>query len=99
MLTWFLDSDDPFKRFGLLMLGIVVGATIAMQCLPSDNTDKKLVQLGPNVTPGARRPTRVPFLPSAIPVVGHAVYMAYYANRFFEWTTDIFLSRREPPSP
>ncbi|CAI5739662.1 unnamed protein product [Hyaloperonospora brassicae] len=97
MLTWLLDSDDPVKRLGLLLLGLAVGATIAVQCLPSDNTDRKLAQIGHSVAPGAQRPTRVAFLPSAIPVVGHAVYMAYYANRFLEWTTDVFLSRKGAP--
>ncbi|KAG7381721.1 hypothetical protein PHYPSEUDO_005720 [Phytophthora pseudosyringae] len=97
MLAWFLDSDDPFKKFGLLMLGIFVGAAVASQCLPSDTTDKKLLRQQQSVTPGARGPTRVPFLPSAIPVVGHAVFMAYHANRFLDWVTDVFLSRNGAP--
>ncbi|ETL83894.1 hypothetical protein L917_16225 [Phytophthora nicotianae] len=97
MLTWLLDVDDPFKKFGLLMLGVFVGAAVASQCMPSDNIDKKLSKQQQTVTPGARGPTRVPFLPSAIPVVGHAVFMAYHANRFLDWVTDVFLSRNGAP--
>ncbi|OWZ19255.1 Cytochrome P450 [Phytophthora megakarya] len=79
------------------MLGILVGAAVASQCLPSDNVDKKLQKQQQNVTPGARGPARVPFLPSAIPVVGHAVLMAYHANRFLDWVTDVFLLRNGLP--
>ncbi|CAH0490607.1 unnamed protein product [Peronospora farinosa] len=97
MLAWFLESDDPLKKFGLLVVGICVGAAVASQCLPSNNTDKKLVKYRQSITPGAHGPVQVPFLPSALPVVGHAVYMAYHANRFLDWVTDIFLSRNGAP--
>lgn len=97
MLTWLLDPDDPVKKIGWLLVGLLVGATIASQCLPADKIDSKVSKQRRNVTPGARGPTRVPFLPSAIPVVGHAVYMAYHANRFLDWITDIFLSRNGAP--
>ncbi|POM60381.1 Cytochrome p450 [Phytophthora palmivora] len=97
MLSWFLDSDDPFKKFGLLMLGIFVGAAVASQCLPKDTIDQKMSKQQHNVAPGAHGPVRVPFLPSAIPVVGHAVLMAYHANRFLDWVTDIFLLRNGMP--
>ncbi|CAI5718384.1 unnamed protein product [Peronospora destructor] len=97
MLAWFLKSDNPLKKFGLLMIGIFVGAAVASQCLPSDNTDKKLIKQRQNVTPGAHGPVRVPFLPSALPVVGHAVFMAYHANMFLDWVTDIFLLRNGAP--
>ncbi|KAL3673333.1 hypothetical protein V7S43_001049 [Phytophthora oleae] len=97
MLAWFLVSDDPIKKFGLQMLGIFVGPAVASQCIPSDTTDKRLSKQRQSVTPWARGPTRVPFLPSTIPVVGHAVVMAYHANRFLDWVTDIFLSRNGAP--
>lgn len=97
MLAWLHDCEDPLKKFGLLMLGIFVSAAVASHCLPSDTTDKKLVKQQQSVTPGARGPVRVPFLPSAIPVVGHAVFMAYHASRFLDWVTDVFLSRNEAP--
>ncbi|KAL4164201.1 hypothetical protein KRP22_004821 [Phytophthora ramorum] len=97
MLLWFLDSDDPLKKFGLLMLGVLIGAAVASQCLPSDTTDKKLIKQQQSVTPGAHGPVRVPFLPSMIPVVGHAVLMAYHAGRFLDWVTDVFVSRGGAP--
>ncbi|KAG6616753.1 Cytochrome p450 [Phytophthora cinnamomi] len=97
MLSWLLDNDDPVKRIGLLVLGVIIGATVATHCLTSETTDKKLLKQRQNVTPGAHGPARVPFLPSAIPVVGHAVFMAYHANRFLDWVTDVFLSRNGAP--
>ncbi|GMF41445.1 unnamed protein product [Phytophthora fragariaefolia] len=97
MLSWLLDSDDPMKKFGLLVLAVVIGATVASHCVARDTTDQKLSKQRESVTPGARGPARVPFLPSVIPVVGHAVFMAYHATRFLDWVTDVFASRGGAP--
>lgn len=97
MLAWFLDTDDPLKKFGLLMIGIIIGTAVASQCLPSDPIDKKLLKERLYVPPGAHGPRRVPFLPSAIPVVGHAVFMAYHAHRFLDWISETFVSRHGTP--
>jgi hypothetical protein len=35
MLNWFLDGDDPVKKLGLLVLGLLVGTAVASRCLPA----------------------------------------------------------------
>ncbi|CEG49598.1 Cytochrome P450 [Plasmopara halstedii] len=97
MLSWLLDRDEPVKKLGLLLAGILVGTAFASHYIPTDRIDAKISKERQSVTPGARGPTRIPFLPSAIPVVGHAMFMAYHANRFLDWVTDIFLSRNGAP--
>ncbi|KAG7396905.1 hypothetical protein PHYBOEH_001549 [Phytophthora boehmeriae] len=96
MLSWLFDYDDPVKKLGLLVLGVVVGAVVVPYCLPNDATDKKLLKQRESVTPGAQGPVRVPFLPS-VPVVGHVVLMAYHAGRFLDWVTEVFLARDGAP--